>query len=342
MHKITVGTVVACAMVVGLRADAQTSPATTAHNGMAMPTQPSPVVTVVTGPLGSRSASGSATVTGQRVQLVWSGDTPGSVRAWDVRSGPCGAGGLPVTATPTYQSIAVDAKGNGSAAVTLNTPLNFSEAFHIAVRASSDVNAEQIACGSLASGSHMAGSPAMHQVSGMSNHASAGHDSAGMDHSKMPGMTPARAAMDSTMGAMDHSSMDHSAMSAGAGTAKPLSDSASIMLMAIHNRMMADPVIQERVKTDPTLQRMLEKMHGMEVSVSHERGAGLHGTNSTPEAGVKRSAVDPAQKPTVAAPKKSPAKAPAKAAAKEPTKPATPPMPGMDHSKMPAMKKPPV
>lgn len=340
MRKITVRAFVACSLVFGSLAEAQTSP--TPHANMTMPGQPASVTTVLSGPLGSRSASGSATVTGRSVQLVWTSDTPGSVRAWAVRSGSCNGEGSTVGAAATYSSIAVDAKGNGGASVTLDAPLNMNEAFHVAVRASSDLNAERLACGSLSSGASMVSHPAAHGTNGMANLNGASDGMAGMDHSKMPGMDSKRAGMDSTMGTMDHGSMNHSSMSAGAGTGMSLPDSASLMLMAIHHRMMADPVIRERVMTDPTLQRMMERMHGMGMTANGDSSASMHGTKNAPAAGVKRSAVAPAKKSTVEAPAKSPAKASPKTPSKETSKTAPPPMPGMDHSKMPGMKKPPV
>ena len=161
-----------------------------------MPSQSAPVTTLLSGTLGSRSASGSATLDGKTVQLVWSGDAPGSVRVWSIRSGPCSTEGSIVAATSGYSAITADAKGNGAASAALSGPLNLNDAFHVAVYASSDAGAERIACGSLSSGAAVGA----HQMSGMSNMKGT-NDMAGMDHSKMPGMDHSK------MPAMDHSKM---------------------------------------------------------------------------------------------------------------------------------------
>ncbi len=319
MRKITITTGLFLASAISTLAEAQTLPATTNHAGMAMPAQSGLVTTVLSGTLGSRSASGSATLNGKAVQLVWSGDTPGSMRMWSVRSGACSTDGSIVGATSGYSAITADAKGNGTASATLSGPLNLSDAFHIAVYASSDVAAERIACGSLSSG------PAVGESR-----------MAGMDHSKMPGMDHSRmAGMDSGMAGMDHSGMKDSAMPSAAATSAKMSDSASAILLSIQQRMMEDPVIRERVMTDPTLHRLMEQLSGMGVApAGTSLTTTMSGMRNTPAAGVKRSTATPPKKSTVTAPAKPVVKAPAKA-------PAMSPMPGMDHSTMPGMKKPP-
>ena len=63
--------------------------------------------------------------------------------------------------------------------------------------------------------------------------------------------------------------MDHAAMGHGpAGTAgmpmggMPMDSAHMAHMMEMHERMMADPVIRERVATDPVLRGMMEAMHG--------------------------------------------------------------------------------
>jgi len=66
----------------------------------------------------------------------------------------------------------------------------------------------------------------------------------------------------SAMAGMDHAGMAHSDMpmpvsdaAAGAGAQMAMPD-----MMAMHDRMMADPVIRERVATDPLLQQMMQSI----------------------------------------------------------------------------------
>ena len=342
VHKISVSSFAACVALFGAMLQAQTSPAITNHAGMAMPSQSGPVTTVLSGTLGSRSASGSATLNDKVVQLVWSGDTPGSVRVWSVRSGPCSIDGSLVAATSNYSSIATDAKGNGTASATLSGLLDLSDAFHIAVYASVDAGAERIACGSLSSGTAVG----THQMNGMSNMQGAS-DMAGMDHSKMPGMDHSKMpGMDhSKMAGMDHSQMaktdssmagmDHSAIAAVSAPGTKMSDSTSAILLLIHQRMMTDPVIRERVMTDPALQRLMEQLSGMDMAATGaDMTTTMPGMTNAPAGDMKRATATSTKKLTTA-PAKPVVKAPSK-------KPAMAPMPAMDHSKMPGMKKPPV
>lgn len=329
MHKITISILLTTVVAIGSHAEAQTTPN---HANMAMSAPSAITTTVLSGPLGSRSASGSATVTGQVVQLSWNGDTPGAVRAWSVRHGTCSAVGAMIGTTASYAPISVDAKGNGAAAVTLGAPLNMSEAFHIAVHAASEPNSERLACGSLSSGPDVASITSANNMAGMDHSIMIG-----MDHSNMPGMNPNKPAMDSTMAGMNHAGMNHALMNATSTPLTPMSDSASAILLAIHQRMLADPVIRERVATDPTLQRMMEQLSDMEMSSSGMNTSTAREMSSESAVGVKRNTGVPAKKSTPT----SPAKAATKAPVKEPVKAATPSMPAMDHSKMPGMKKPP-
>ena len=47
-------------------------------------------------------------------------------------------------------------------------------------------------------------------------------------------------------------------------------------MIEMHQRMLADPVIRERIATDPVLQRMMSEMHGqggMDHGATHAGGA---------------------------------------------------------------------
>jgi hypothetical protein len=102
-----------------------------------------------------------------------------------------------------------------------------------------------------------------------------GQSMAGMDHSAMaatpgsampgmPGMPMqhgAEAQSGAQPGATDPLAMDHvmgADSTAGAGM---MSQDAMRLMHEMHERMMADPVIRERVATDPVLQRMMAEMN---------------------------------------------------------------------------------
>jgi hypothetical protein len=132
------------------------------------------------------------------------------------------------------------------------------------------------------------------------------------------------------------------------GTMPMGSDSTSTRLMAIYSRMMADPVVRERVMTDPVLQRMLagldmaDSMAMPMTTPAIPRGtaeaAARHrapATGHLPRATASKPSIAPAKSVgPFAVPRNA---SPAKAAVKPPTKKDS--MPGM---KMPAgMKMPP-
>ena len=312
---------VVSALCVNTVAVAQTSGTMPNHSGMPM-AQGGSVAALLTGPLGSRSASGTATIAGTTIRITWSGDLPGSRRPWSVRRGSCGRDEGIVGAAVSYAPIAVDAVGKGSSAVTLDAPLSANSAFHVVVDSSvSDAKSVQLACGSFSNGSL-----AMPRAAG--------------------GMRPT-AARGATSTPMDHAGMDHSGMQMPGARSDSIasgaqmtgmnmsivSDSASAMLMTIHLRMMADPVIRERVRSDPVLQRMLDQMASSHVSTASTSAPTATPKRASPRAGITsrvpatKSVVKPTAKPS--------------ATPKPTTKPAPPSMPGMDHSKMPGMRKPP-
>jgi len=169
----------------------------------------------------------------------------------------------------------------------------------------------------------------------------------GADHSAHgapSAASPSASAGSVDRSAMDHSTMDHSAMSTP-GTSTPktgrsnmnmptMGDSASKALMAIHMRMMADPVIRERVRTDPVLQRMMEQLS---MNDSSSMDMTMPGMSSAPAASTRNAVKNPATKPASRPAARTPAKAAAKPTPKPAAKPAPTSMPGMDHSKMPGM-----
>jgi hypothetical protein len=88
-----------------------------------------------------------------------------------------------------------------------------------------------------------------------------GMSMAGMDHSRMPHdhAQPADAHA-------DHAMPEAPAQPHPEGHAMPdrqLDEAAVQRLLAIHERMLADPVIRERVATDPVLQQMLNELRAM-------------------------------------------------------------------------------
>ncbi|HEY0151338.1 MAG TPA: hypothetical protein VGB92_05030 [Longimicrobium sp.] len=81
----------------------------------------------------------------------------------------------------------------------------------------------------------------------------------GMDHSRMGCMQNGQCTM-----------MQPGGMQTGQGAPSGAGGMSMQQMMELHQRMMSDPVIRERVSTDPVLQRMMQQMHG---------AAGMQGMN---------------------------------------------------------------
>lgn len=107
----------------------------------------------------------------------------------------------------------------------------------------------------------------------------------GMDHSRMggmqqgqatgrPGMQGAQGMQGGNMQGMQHREMN---MRAGAPV-----DMDMQRMMQMHDRMMADPVIRERIATDPVLQRMMREMQGSMPAVRSTGGMNMGGMNMGP------------------------------------------------------------
>ncbi|WP_310572045.1 hypothetical protein [Gemmatimonas sp.] len=314
---------------------AQGSGSVTSHDhSMSMP-QGGAMTALLTDPFGSRGASGTATVRGTSVLMQWSGDQPGTARVWSVRRGSCARDEGLIGAASAYAPIAVDAAGSARAGASLDAPLAADGQFHVLVQTAADspsagAAATRIACGALAKGATPA--RAVTELTTSSN----GSRPAAMDHS-----------------AMDHSSMNMSGSGAASGAADAATPSTSMSgmgatdtsLMAIHMRMMADPVIRERVMTDPVLQRMMAQMPGMSAMDLDMDMPGMKrapsGSGAAARAKATGTTAEPAARPAVKPATRAATRPAAKPAAKPASKPAPAAMPGMDHSKMPGMRKPP-
>ena len=183
---------------------------------------------------------------------------------------------------------------------------------------------------------------AMKNMAGMSG---AGSNMAGM---KMDSSSSAGAA---SMAGMDHSKMP--------GMSQTAALPANAPMMQMHMRMMEDPVIRERVMRDTTMRRLMNEMmqsmpadHGMNMS-DMTPSAAHHAAPSSSAKNRSRATASPKTKPTSSMTKssntgkakssttKGTSKTGKKAAAKPAPKPTMPPM---DHSKMkmPGMEMPPV
>lgn len=159
---------------------------------------------------------------------------------------------------------------------------------------------------------------------------------AGMDHSASGGMAGMQhGATSSTTAPM--AGMDHSRMP---GMSADSSSAPSDEMMALHMKLLADPVIRARMMKDPEMRRMMTSM--MEaMPVEHRQMIQEMISESSAEAARSTTRVKaaPAKKTTnKAAARKPVAKKPvAKAAAKKPVAKKPPPkkdpMAGMDHSK---------
>lgn len=294
-------------------------------------------VTYLTGALGSRSASGTATLRGRTVSIEWSGDEPTRARGWRLRSGSCGqrdqVTGADVHDTPMTTNAAGKASGVASLEASTDTTTALSV---IVLSAPNDASASQLACGSFALPFAAQGHEAM---SGMSNDMSAARRSAASDS------TMNHAKMDKSQGTtantadsqMDHAKMDMhdsakppnakddmASMKDDGATMPSPRDSSTTTLLKIYRRMLADPVIRERVMTDPALQLLLSPTspaNGLMKKTHRDAGA--------PDRSADLSTTPSSAKPTIR-----------KASPKSVSKPSPAPMPGMDHSKMTPKRKP--
>ncbi|MGI9040831.1 MAG: hypothetical protein ACR2HK_07000 [Gemmatimonadales bacterium] len=87
----------------------------------------------------------------------------------------------------------------------------------------------------------------------------------GMDHSKMSGMQAdsGGGVMRDSMAGMEHGAMEHSPMAEGASDSSAAGMQAhGSSMMEMHRRMMADPVIRQRMLADTAMQRMMQEMEG--------------------------------------------------------------------------------
>ena len=163
---------------------------------------------------------------------------------------------------------------------------------------------------------------------------------AGMDHSKMPGMTPAAAVSPQAQQGQTMQGMDHSAMAPANVTTSDMSMDTTASLasemMAMHNAMMADPVIRARVESNPAMKRMLD--HVKRTMAASKTRTTRRPTARSTRTPTRRTSTKPAARTTAKPRANAPAKVPAKPAAKKPA-PKKDPMAGMDHSKMNMPKK---
>jgi hypothetical protein len=173
---------------------------------------------------------------------------------------------------------------------------------------------------------------------------------AGMEHTGMHAPDSARAA-DTTMAmpAMRDSSrirgdsmrgMDSVAMRHAMGDSAIGGMGAQMQrMMDLYLRMMADPVVRERLMADTAMRRMMNEMM-REMPAEHREH--MQEMMRTPAPAPAR---PPTAKPTPphaghAAPSRTPTPAKSRPAAKKPAKPPRDSTPGMDHGRMPGMKKP--
>ena len=326
MRFLLLSTMLVIALPAGRVLRAQAAGGAHANHAEMQTLPPTPTMTaLLTSPLGSRAESGAVSVTGTTVQMTWVGGAPGAMRTWSVRRGTCSRDEGLLDALNGYAPITLDDSGRATRTATLDRALSADATFHVLVQtpdaapAATARGARTVACGAL-----NVPAPAVRAPTERTDSPN-GSKSSTVDH----------AAMDHSM--MDHSGMNMSGMSMSATSpsaspggstgvdlqvpSKMMPATSDSMLMAIHKRMMADPVIQERVLSDPVLLRMMAQIPAMEASVS--------ATQASPAESAKT-------------PRKPAAKPVAKPSAKPVSKPTPAAMPGMDHSKMPGMGKPPV
>lgn len=273
----------------------------------ATPSRDSAITTLLTGPLGSRSLSGTATLSGTTMRVTVSGDRPGVRRPWHVHRGTCSRDEGIVGVADAYQPLVVDSHGEGSATATLAAPLTPGVGHVVQVHDTTPGAAlAVIACGTL-------------------TRPAAGTDTATMDMSTMPPMAQGTIGPDSVASLL---TAVYDRM-----TADPV----------IRERAATDPVLR-RLMTQLATARGAATGHaptaggampGMAMPpVGKADGA-------SPAKGVRTS-----PRPRNAKPARKPAIRAAPQAAPRPPKDSMPPgmkMPGMDHGtmgSMPGMGKP--
>lgn len=174
----------------------------------------------------------------------------------------------------------------------------------------------------LPTGTVVRGSTSMTNMAGMSgmthgaaagpSKPGAGAPMAGMDHSKM-NMPSGGAAAPSSMPGMKMSGMDASMQP----------------MMALHMKMMDDPVIRSRMLANPEMRRMMTNMMNAMPADHRSMMQRMMSETSTPARASRSAAPRKAPSKSTTAKKKTTTK---KAIAKKPVK--KDPMAGMDHSKM--------
>ena len=169
-----------------------------------------------------------------------------------------------------------------------------------------------------------------------------------VDHSRMqmPAKPDSARAPNDSMAGMDHSKMKMPPGQRTDSAAGEVSGERMEQMMELHMRMMADSVIRQRIMSDTIMRRMMmdvmsempaEHRAHMEAMMRDAEAAAARPKASTPA--VRRNT---ARKPATTRPAAKTADKPATKAPTTPPKPATKDsMPGMDHSKMPGMKKKP-
>jgi hypothetical protein len=151
-----------------------------------------------------------------------------------------------------------------------------------------------MANGNMAGMNHGTG-PGQPAQAGAQDHAAMGHgqpapaQAGAQDHAAMGHGQPAAA----QAGAQGHAAMGHgnAAGAQGQNAMRGMQHGAAgspdmALMMEMHQRMMADPVIRERVATDPVLQQMMARMHG---------GQGMQGMDHGSMQGSGAAASDSAQ-----------------------------------------------
>lgn len=319
MHDILRASCLASIALAGVSAGAMAQVATKApdHAGMRMPGQ-TDITALLTGPLGTGAANGTAAVEGTAVRVMWRGDRPGSARPWHVHRGSCARDGGKIGVASGYAPIAVDAAGNGTAMTTLDTPLDDGGEYFVAVHTSpADTTSGFIACGALWDGTMKPEQRGTAPADSM-DHATMDH--AAMDHS-----------------AMDSATTGRSTMPMSGATMPGIADSS---LRSIIGRMLEDPVIRERAMTDPVLQGMMAQFPALKMMPAEDSSAMSHDGMTMPAETTRAKGAKGPEK-RIAAPTAKPRSKPAAQRVPKPTPAAKKDsMPGMDHSKMPMKKKP--
>lgn len=103
-------------------------------------------IAVLVAPSGAKAPSGMAMVNGTTVELMLSGDEPGSKRVWHAHKGTCAHDEGMIGHADAYPPLMIGLNGKGRAKVKLDSPLADGSTYFVAVHISATDMKSIVAC----------------------------------------------------------------------------------------------------------------------------------------------------------------------------------------------------